>query len=57
MFIFSEDGSSIISYIVYIDPGGSIPAFAIDKANEVGIITILEDVLAEASKRLKKEEK
>ena len=52
-----RDGSSIISYIVYIDPGGSIPAFAIDKANEVGIITILEDVLAEASKRLKKEEK
>jgi len=52
-----SDGSSIISYIVYIDPGGSIPTFAIEKANRVGIITILEDILAEASKRLKKEEK
>ena len=49
-----SDGSSIISYIIYIDPGGAIPTFVIDKANRISVTTILEDVLTEASRRIKK---
>lgn len=46
------DGSNMISYVVFIDPGGSIPNFVIEKANKVSVVTIFEDILNEAGKRL-----
>ena len=35
-----------------MDPGGSIPNFIIDKINEVSIVNIFKDALAEAEKRI-----
>ena len=46
------DQSVIISYIIYIDPGGSIPDFLIDKANRVSLVNILKDTISEANRRL-----
>jgi len=42
----------MISYIIYIDPGGSIPDFLIDKANRVSLVNILEDTIIEANRRI-----
>jgi len=47
------DQSIMISYIIYIDPGGSIPDFLIDKANRVSLVNILEDTIIEANRRIK----
>jgi len=47
------DQSVMISYIIYIDPGGSIPDFLIDKANRVSLVNILEDTIIEANRRIK----
>ncbi len=46
------DQSVMISYIIYIDPGGSIPDFLIDKANRVSLVNILEDTIIEANRRI-----
>lgn len=47
------DRSFVISYIIYIDPGGSIPAFLIDKANRVSLVNIFKDTILEANKKMK----
>ena len=46
------DQSVVISYIIYIDPGGSIPDFIIDKANKVSLVNILNDTIIEAKRRI-----
>lgn len=48
----TSDGQIDISYRLYMDPGGSIPNFIIDKINEVSIVNIFKDALAEAEKRI-----
>ena len=40
-----------ISYRLFMDPGGSIPNFLIDKINEISIINLFKDVIAEAERR------
>ena len=47
----TSSGKILLSYILYMDPGGSIPKFVIDKANKNSVITLFEDVLSEAKKR------
>ena len=47
----TSDGQIDISYRLYMDPGGSIPNFIIDIINEVSIVNIFKDALAEAEKR------
>lgn len=46
------DQSFMISYIIYIDPGGSIPDFLINKANRISLVNILKDTINEANRRL-----
>ena len=46
------DQSVLISYVVYIDPGGSIPNFLIEKANKVSLVNILKDTITESKRRL-----
>lgn len=45
------DGSVIISYRLYMDPGGTIPKFLVDKINQMSIVNIFRDALVEAQKR------
>ena len=48
----SIDNSKIkISYRLFMDPGGSIPNFLIDKINAISIINLFKDVIAEAERR------
>ena len=48
----SVDKNNIkISYRLFMDPGGSIPNFLIDKINEISIINLFKDVIAEAERR------
>ena len=47
----TSDGTIDISYRLYMDPGGSIPNFIIDMINEVSILNIFKDALAEAARR------
>ena len=48
----SIDKSKIkISYRLFMDPGGSIPNFLTDKINEISIINLFKDVIAEAKRR------
>ena len=48
----SIDNSKIkISYRLFMDPGGSIPNFLIDKINASSIINLFKDVIAEAERR------
>ena len=48
----SIDKSKIkISYRLFMDPGGSIPNFLTDKINEISIINLFKDVIAEAERR------
>ncbi|MFL2982780.1 MAG: hypothetical protein ACJZ12_00130 [Candidatus Neomarinimicrobiota bacterium] len=42
----------ILSYRLYIDPGGSIPDFAIELMNKANIMNIFQNVIAEASSRI-----
>ena len=48
----NENGDTILSYRIFIDPGGWIPEIIIDKINEISIINIFKDVINEAHKRL-----
>ena len=47
----ADNGSVTISYRLYMDPGGSIPRFLIDIVNEMSIVNIFKDALAEAGRR------
>lgn len=47
----NPNGTSVISYRLYMDPGGAIPNFLIDKINKISIVNIFKDALAEAEKR------
>lgn len=40
-----------ISYRLFMDPGGSIPNFLTEKINEISIINLFKDVIAEAERR------
>ena len=46
-----EDGEYMLSYRLYLDPGGSIPDFAIELLNKMSIVNVFNDVLIEASRR------
>ena len=49
----SVDKSKIkISYRLFMDPGGSIPNFLTEKINEISIINLFKDVIAEAGRRI-----
>ena len=41
----------MLSYKLFLDPGGSIPDFAVELMNKTSIVNIFNNVLAEASKR------
>jgi hypothetical protein len=45
------DGEYMLSYRLYLDPGGSIPNFAIELLNKMSIVNVFNDVLSEASRR------
>ena len=46
-----DDGDYMLSYRLYLDPGGSIPDFAIKLLNKMSILNVFNDVLSEASRR------
>jgi len=46
-----DDGRYILSYRLYLDPGGSIPDFAIELMNKISIVNIFKDVIQEATRR------
>ena len=46
-----DDGEYMLSYRLYLDPGGSIPDFAIELLNKMSIVNVFNDVLSEASRR------
>ena len=46
-----DDGEYMLSYRLYLDPGGSIPDFAIELLNKMSIVNVFNDVLNEASRR------
>ncbi len=47
----SDDGDYMLSYRLYLDPGGSIPDFAIELLNKMSVVNVFNDVLIEASRR------
>jgi len=47
----NDDGEYMLSYRLYLDPGGSIPDFAIEFLNKMSIVNVFNDVLSEASRR------
>ena len=47
----ADDGEYMLSYRLYLDPGGSIPDFAIELLNKMSIVNVFNDVLNEASRR------
>ena len=47
----NDDGEYMLSYRLYVDPGGSIPDFAIELLNKMSIVNVFNDVLSEASRR------
>ena len=47
----NDDGEYMLSYRLYLDPGGSIPDFAIELLNKMSIVNVFNDVLIEASRR------
>ena len=44
-----NDTTYVLSYCLFLDPGGSIPDFAVELINKANIINIFQDVIAEAS--------
>ena len=44
-----NDTSYVLSYCLFLDPGGFIPDFAVEIINKANIINIFQDVIAEAS--------
>ena len=47
----NDDGEYMLSYRLYLDPGGSIPDFAIELLNKMSVVNVFNDVLSEASRR------
>ena len=47
----NDDGEYMLSYRLYLDPGGSIPDFAIELLNKMSIVNVFNDVISEASRR------
>ena len=47
----NDDGEYMLSYRLYLDPGGSIPDFVIELLNKMSIVDVFNDVLSEASRR------
>ena len=47
----ADDGEYMLSYRLYLDPGGSIPDFAIELLNKMNIVNVFSDVLSEANRR------
>ena len=47
----ANGGEYTLSYRLYLDPGGSIPDFAIELLNKMSIVNVFNDVLIEASHR------
>ena len=47
----ADDGEYMLSYRLYLDPGGSIPDFAIELLNKMSVVNVFNDVLSEASRR------
>ena len=47
----NTEGEYMLSYRLYLDPGGSIPDFAIELLNKMSIVNVFNDVLIEASRR------
>ena len=43
-----NNGSYIITYRLFMDPGGSMPNFIVEKINEYSIYNIFNDVIIEA---------
>lgn len=46
-----NDDEYFLSYRLYLDPGGSIPDFAIELLNKMSIMNVFRDVVSEASRR------
>tara|TARA_B100001113_G_scaffold352055_1_gene352516 strand:+ start:9323 stop:10024 length:702 start_codon:yes stop_codon:yes gene_type:complete len=46
-----DEKEYILSYRLYLDPGGSIPDFAIELLNKMNIVNIFKDVVSEATRR------
>ena len=46
-----DEKEYILSYRLYLDPGGSIPDFAIEFLNKMNIVNIFKDVVSEATRR------
>ena len=47
----NAEGEYMLSYRLYLDPGGSIPDFVIELLNKMSIVNVFNDVLSEASRR------
>ena len=48
----SKDGSHVLTYRLYMDPGGELPNFAINIINKMSIMNIFRDVLSEFEYRV-----
>ena len=48
-----DDGTTLISYRLFVDPGGYLPDFAVDHVNKVNIVNLFRDVINEARRRIK----
>ena len=48
---FLDDGASILSYRLLIDPGGYLPDFTVDHVNKVNIVNLFRDVINEGKRR------
>tara|TARA_Y100001936_G_scaffold242807_1_gene280672 strand:- start:816 stop:1523 length:708 start_codon:yes stop_codon:yes gene_type:complete len=46
-----ENNIIILSYRIYMDPGGSLPDFMIDIMNKVSVVNVFKDAVAEAQNR------
>lgn len=46
-----DSDAYILSYRLYLDPGGSIPDFAIEFLNKMNILNVFKDVVKEATQR------
>lgn len=50
----NSDRTNIVSYSLYMDPGGNLPNFLINMINERGLVNMFRDVIDEAN-RMEKE--
>lgn len=45
-----NNGSNVVSYSLYMDPGGSLPGFLVNMINERGLVNMFRDVIKEANR-------